>query len=282
MTEDVEGLRLRSRLAHLASSSSELSVSQLRLIVAIERVVARMQTIPALAKHLIFKGGFVLLKTLETTRFTKDIDAVALGIDGKEVSRLIKQALDIDLKDGLWYGNAEVHELKSHRPYAGWQVIVPYQIGKPTGSTKKLSKLNIDIGVGDSVPKNLKHNRMSTLLPGNPISWKVYPPEYILSEKLEALFQRGATSSRAKDIFDISLLSKTCTDFKKVKSAISNTFEHRNTLIPTSFFDYASSIDLEILKEAWPSVNIFGTKPEFEVVWEQVLGYLKQLDRHLK
>ena len=240
MTRQIKAQKIRAKLAQMASKNSDFSINDLRLIVALERVVARIETIPKLADHLIFKGGFVLLKTLETHRFTRDLDAVALSLSKDEIPDLIQQALKTDLQDGFWYGEAEIDELSSKNPYGGWQMIAPYQIGDPPalskGGMKKLSRIQIDIGIGDKIPKDLPRSTMPALSFGEPVSWIVYPPEYIFSEKLEALFSRGSASSRAKDIYDLVLLFPNCSDLELLKTAIRETFEHRETPIPFSFF----------------------------------------------
>lgn len=46
------------------SKESALSHNDLRVLIALERAVARIESHPKLSEHLIFKGGFVLLKTL--------------------------------------------------------------------------------------------------------------------------------------------------------------------------------------------------------------------------
>ena len=55
-----------------------LSVNDLRVILALERAVARIEAEPKLSKHLIFKGGFLLFKSVDTTRYTRDVDALVL------------------------------------------------------------------------------------------------------------------------------------------------------------------------------------------------------------
>ena len=73
-----EPFSLGERIKGLAADpKSQLKLSQIRIIVAIERAVARLEAIPRLRDHLLFKGGFVLLKTIESARFTRDLDALS-------------------------------------------------------------------------------------------------------------------------------------------------------------------------------------------------------------
>lgn len=54
--------QLIQSLKKMASSNTHLSINELRVILALERTIARLQHDTVLADHLIFKGGFVLLK----------------------------------------------------------------------------------------------------------------------------------------------------------------------------------------------------------------------------
>ena len=99
-------------LKEIAANDSRLGHNEWRIIVALERAVARLEQHEQLREHLVFKGGFVLLKTTDTTRFTKDVDALAVSIHRENVPALVQSALAKDLDDGLWYGNAETKDLE--------------------------------------------------------------------------------------------------------------------------------------------------------------------------
>ena len=76
--------KLINALKKLAQTDSRLNVNELRIIVALERAVARLQYDKILAQHLVFKGGFVLLKQYQSSRFTRDADALAVDISKEE------------------------------------------------------------------------------------------------------------------------------------------------------------------------------------------------------
>ncbi len=72
------------KIKALASHDSRLSINELRVIIALERAVARFEHEPLLAEHLVFKGGLVLLKSFDSLRFTRDADALAIGISSED------------------------------------------------------------------------------------------------------------------------------------------------------------------------------------------------------
>jgi hypothetical protein len=64
---------IKQKLVFL-SQEMDRDFNGLALEFAIERLVVRLQSSPKLSKHLIFKGGFVMLKTYGSNRSTIDLD----------------------------------------------------------------------------------------------------------------------------------------------------------------------------------------------------------------
>ena len=260
-----------------------LSHNELRIIIALERAVARLQSHKKLSKHLVFKGGFVLLKTTDTNRFTRDLDALAHEITKKGIPAIIAVALSEDLDDGLWFGDVLVEEILGQEEYGGVRINCAFQIGEPPKEmkkVKKLSRIHIDIGFGDDIPKELNLQKMRSVIPfEKSVSWYVYPLEYIFSEKLETVFQRASINSRAKDIYDLVLLYPICSSKRKLSEAIERTFKRRGTLMPTSFYKEAKLIDTTILKSAWNSVQLSEGAIEFDDYWKKFLILLQVIDQ---
>ena len=120
---------------------------------------------------------------------------------------------------------------------------------------------------------------MISILPDvNPVSWAVYPPEYILAEKLETFVARASANSRAKDIFDLNLLFDLCQDPTEIMMAIKKTFQNRKTEMPASFHEFAKEINHIILKPAWTAVQLMEGNVAFEESWDQFLKQMKRLD----
>ena len=224
----------------------------------------------------------MLLKTVDTLRFTHDVDALALGISRARVPEMVERALKLDLDDGLWYGDFEVKDLVDQGPYGGYRFTSAFQIGDPPKEkekVKKLSRIHIDVGFGDAIETIPRKQRMISILPmGKSVSWSVYPLEYIFAEKLEALFVRGSANSRAKDVYDMPLIFPKCSSPRAVFKAIERTFTHRKTPIPTSFLKAARGFDLSIIRSAWLSVELADATYSFESTWKDFLACLDKLD----
>lgn len=119
MSKTMSPDKIQLELNKLAKNEKTLSVNDLRMILALERVIARVENHKKLSKHFVFKGGFVLLKTVDSDRFTRDVDALAIGLSRKQVPSLVEEALSQDLQDGLWFGDVKTSDLVNQGPYDG-------------------------------------------------------------------------------------------------------------------------------------------------------------------
>jgi hypothetical protein len=268
-------------LAKLAKEST-LSINELRVVLALERVVARIDAHKVLRNKLIFKGGFVLLRVFDSPRFTRDLDALVVDMPKQKLLLQVKEALNVDLNDGLYFAQPEMEDLVDQGKYGGYRVRIPFQIGSlPTDShkLKKLSRVHLDVGFGDVILGKPKRTKLTPAIEGeNPISWKVYPVESIYAEKLETLVSRGSANSRAKDLFDLVVLFEEVKTSARLSTAINQTFANRKTALPASFSAYFKTLDLSILDRAWGSVELSGGKMLFASCKRRLNLVLKNID----
>jgi hypothetical protein len=281
MTREQQARRIRAAIIDLSKKDDSLSVNEIRVILALERVVARLAHDPLLDKHLVYKGGFVLLKTLGSTRFTRDLDAIGLDLDQGKIEKLVPKALAQDLGDGFWFGEIQLKPLEDQGDYGALRFSAAYQIGDPPEgeeARKKLSRIHFDVGFGDEVPKTLSRKKIPGLLDQKPsVSWRVYPPEYIFSEKLQTLIARASVNSRAKDIHDLVIIYPECSATKLIV-AIAGTFAKRRTELPHSFKEFAESLDTRLIESSWTSVQLADRDSEFRSTWRDLLKMLEKLD----
>jgi Nucleotidyl transferase AbiEii toxin, Type IV TA system len=275
--------RIQLELNKIAKGSKVLSVNDFRTILALERVIARLESHKKLSKHFVFKGGFVLLKSADSDRFTRDVDALSIGLSRKQVPDLVENALSQDLQDGLWFGDVKIRNLVNQGPYGGYTFNAAFTIGKAPSvrdpRIKKFSRIRIDVGFGDALDSVPKKQSMPSILGGEDlITWSVYPLEFIFGEKMEALFSRGSNNSRAKDIYDMQLIFGKIKDKKMLRKAIHKTFENRKTPIPESFYSSAQEFELAVLRKAWGSVELSVGNKSFDDVWGKFLNILRSLE----
>lgn len=268
----------------LVKNDPRFQINEVRIIVALERAIARLSRNKELSEHLIFKGGFVLLKSFESQRFTRDADALAVAISKEKLKDLVSQALADNLDDGLWFGDFKLQELTEQGEYGAYRFDCAFQIGEPEmKKVHKFSRIHIDVNFSDRLPAKPSHQTMPSLLEHEePVTWKVYPIEYIISEKVQTLFDRGSANSRAKDLYDLNYLFPRCSDREKVTNAIRQTFKHRGTSLPSSFLANAEGFDKTILKAAWPGIRVLDNKADFDETWKTLMNHLAETDAYFQ
>lgn len=268
-------------LAKLTKTSA-LSINELRVVLALERLVARIEAHRILRDKLIFKGGFVLLKTFDSQRFTRDLDALAADLPKQKLLSQVKEALAVDLDDGLYFAEPELEDLVDQGRYGGYRIRIPFQIGPlPADShkLKKLSRVHLDVGFGDVISGKPKRAKLTPAIEGEePISWRIYPIESIYAEKLETLVSRGSANSRAKDLFDLAVLYDEVKTGARLSTAITKTFANRKTDVPASFAAFFKTLDLTILERSWSSVELSGGKMTFTTCKRRLASVLKGVD----
>lgn len=284
MSQDDKSRDILRALARLVKNSS-LSINELRVVLALERVVARIEAHKGLRDKLVFKGGFVLLKSFGSQRFTRDLDALAQDIPKQRLLDRMTEALAMDLNDGLYFGDVAVEDLIDQGQYGGYRIKIPFQIGplpKDARKRKKLSRVHVDVGFGDVILGKPKVAKVSSIVEGEaPLSWRIYPLESIFAEKLETLVSRGSGNSRAKDLFDLVILFDEVREQRPLKGAIKKTFSNRGTEMPTSFAEFFASLDLTILERSWGSVELTGGKMSFASCQRRLQGVLRGVDKLL-
>lgn len=280
MSRQEKAQKVRANLTKLAEASDTLSVNELRIILALERIVARLTSAQELEKHLVYKGGFVLMKLLGSNRFTRDLDALGVGIEKEDVARLVPLALEKDLSDGFWFGDTKLVPLDDQGEYGALRFDSAFQIGEPEkNKIAKLSRIHFDVGFGDKIPPKLQPVETESLIPGEkPISWKVYPPEFIFSEKLQTIVIRADANSRAKDVYDLVLLYEKCTDRSALHKAVQLTFKARETEIPPSFSEFAKKLNIRQIEMSWRSVKLESLELDFATAWSRLLTMLEEFD----
>ena len=181
-------------------------------------------------------SSMCLAQIINLGRETRDIDFLLIQIKGsvETIKDIIEEIATIDIGDNFVFSQVYVSELPiENKKYPGYRISLQGTLGQIK------NKVSIDIGYGDVVrPEVLKIELMRSKGPlfEETINLKSYPPEYIFSEKLEAILHLGESNSRMKDFYDCyRLIQDGVLDKKRLKRAIQETLENRGTevhLIP--------------------------------------------------
>lgn len=201
------------------AKSIGLKVPQTEILLAQERFMARLGTIPE-GKHFVWKGGSLILRlyrTLPKPRFTIDLDLLVRGYNVSDVIILLKKATETDLSDGFQFHEISQTEMKRDTPYGGTRYRITWSFfKKPRSQT-----LDIDVCAGDAVePRRVVSKDIFLIdIDQIPVSFQVYPAEFIFAEKLETVFKFKTGNTRVKDFIDLWTLSQSNLDIDAAEAA---------------------------------------------------------------
>ena len=262
---------LKSKLKSLSKETGK-TFNELFKQLIFERFLARISQSPH-RNSLIFKGGLCLRQYVEINRETKDLDFLIKKANAEKahIDSIFKEISALDLGDNFQFHKANLTELEvEHKKYPGFRIKIPVTMGNMKDN------LQIDIGIGDFVQeKELEvvtlDYKDAPMFDQKAISVLAYPPEYIFSEKLQAITQLKALNSRMKDYFDCyTLIKEDVMDLEEVKQALSMTFKLRDTdLVLVS--DYSNE-----LTQPWKAFTkkVDDTPENLSVVIGEINSYL--------
>ena len=253
MTKATEN-RVKDKLKNIMRDTG-IPFNNLLLTLFLERFIVRIGKSKH-AENLIFKGGMCLNQYIDLKRQTIDMDFLLTKLKGNidSIREMIEEVTQIEINDDFEFSDVKVSELSlEHKKYPGYRIDLQGYLGKIN------KKITIDIGIGDVVRANsievelLKSNGP---LFEESIQLNAYPPEYIFSEKLEAILHLAESNGRMKDYFDCyHLIKSNVLTPKTLKKAITDTTDNRGTKLALI------THNRDELEKRW---EIFSTKNKVE------------------
>ena len=203
------------------------SVQNAQTLFVLERFLARVAQSPY-RDQLVIKGGILLyLLTRAWNRPTEDLDLLVLRIPGESLEQVLREILVIDLGDRLEF-QADLmtsEEIREDTGYPCRRFTVPFRFGPRYAQVIKL-----DLSFGDPVtpgPRLIEFRPMLEDFQGGLVMG--YPVETFIAEKVETLLVRGMATTRAKDLFDLWVISRVGSDLRltPIAEALRATADYR-------------------------------------------------------
>jgi predicted nucleotidyltransferase component of viral defense system len=219
----------------------------------IERLVVRLLSINSFKSAVVFKGGFVGMRAYDSPRYTVDLDALVQGVNLSRSHQIIINGVEMFSGDGVWFHFEKMLDLKTQGEYPGIRLSFRAGLGeKKKEDIIRAQIINFDMGVGDRVtPVSVQ---TECLLTKAEISWRVYPREVIVAEKLHSFFSRPLGNSRSKDLYDLFFHLPLC-NAKKLRSAVNETFAGCKTIVPDDIPRTFSELRVTTLQQGWASAT---------------------------
>lgn len=278
MTTKSKGESVRQKLT-LLSKKMGVQYKNIETLFMIERLVARLMTDKTLARHLVFKGGFVGIKIYESPRYTVDLDALLVRANIDDTLKIVKENATKDLDDGVWFRFEDQINLATQGEYGGIRHSYRAGIGEVLKDLKRAQVVHFDLGIGDPITPGPQQKQTPSLLTGNDeISWSVYPIETICAEKLHALISHGNENSRSKDVHDLAIFLPKA-DSSTLKQALKNCFEFRSTDLPQSFHSEIKKLNTDRLEKGWASaVASIPNAMSFKTAFEKTVQLIGEIE----
>ncbi len=198
---------------------------------AMERLLYRLSC-SGHRDSFVLKGALLFRAwDVPDSRAPRDIDFLAfLDNSPEHLAAIFREVCTIAGDDGLVFDpdSVEARKIKEDADYEGVRVRFRGLLGKARIT------MQIDTGFGDKVHPDVVQADYPTLLKLPAPSLRMYPPETVVAEKVEAMVHLGSLNSRMKDFYDVWRLSRQFEFDKSVLAeAIAQTFNHRGTeLVP--------------------------------------------------
>ena len=243
----------------------------------LERFIARI----AASKHrdsVIIKGGILISAiTGIDMRSTKDLDATFRGCGTiRDFENIAMDVIAIELDDQVRFSFVRSEEIILDNNYPCCRIHMRGLLGTMN------EKVEIDVTTGDFITPGEIEYGFPTLFGDEKIPIFAYTLETILAEKMTAILDLGVFSTRAKDYYDVYLLTNTQTDKidrTVLAMALQNTLRRRNkegllVNCRDTIFKTVNSIDIQRHWEKYRNEYPYAADIDFRQIVSALLRLL--------
>ncbi len=178
----------------------------------------------------VLKGAWLFYTWGVARRATRDVDLLA-SIERTTIESAFREivAVEVEQEDGVRFkaDSIRLDEIQEDGDYVGLRMRMVAELGH----TKV--HVQVDMGFGEVLLEEPVRVELPVLLDFDRPKIRVYSPEAVIAEKLEAIIKLGAINTRFKDFFDLHLLSRERRfEGGGLKDQIAATLRHRETDLP--------------------------------------------------
>lgn len=268
---------VHQRLLNVARKTGRPSNEVLQYF-AMERLLYRLSC-SAYKDSFVLKGALLFrVWDVPDCRATRDIDFLAFVENSAEnLAAIFREVCTIEGDDGLVFApdSVDARTIKEGADYEGVRVRFRGLLGKARIT------MQIDVGFGDKVHPGVVRADYPVILDLPTPALRMYPPETVVAEKVEAMIHLGSLNSRMKDFYDVWRLSRQFDFDPEIQSeAIRQTLENRETKLMPYDELKADLLENDKLEKQWSAfLEKSGvTGPEtFHDVLEEIATFLSPL-----
>ncbi len=203
--------------------------------------------------NYIIKGGFLIASMVGLeTRATMDMDATIKGypVDEETIRKMIEEIIAVPIDDSISFQLKSIREIREGDEYNG------YRASLSADCEKMAVPLKLDITTGDKItPREIEYS-YKLMMEDRSIRVLAYNPSTVLAEKLETVVSRGDQNTRARDYYDIFILSKLQAEnieTENLRAALEATTEKRGSAeLMKQYREILRTVkNSEVMKRQW-------------------------------
>lgn len=185
-------------------------------------------------ENFILKGGCLVASLVGlSTRSTMDIDATikSFPVTEDSIRSMFQEVISVLVDDNIVFELSTITEIREKDEYNGFRILF-FAHFEPMKIPVK-----VDITTGDEItPKEIRYD-FKLMFEDRSLQILSYNLETLLAEKLETIISRSTENTRARDFYDVFILSKLKNDeinYSLLKKALLKTAEKRGTSVTLS------------------------------------------------
>lgn len=221
----------------------------------LERLLERI-SVSQYKWKFILKGGMLISAMVGLdSRTTMDMDATIKNVDFSKENLLsiFKEIIDAPVDDDVKFSIKGIEEIRERHDYGG------YRISLEAAFQTVIVPLKVDVSTGDIItPKEVVYS-FDLLFDDRRIEILAYNLETVLAEKFETIITRGILNTRARDFYDVYILTRLqAKNINKddFKNALALTAEKRGVIdkvdnFPNIIEEIRSNKDMQNIWEAY-------------------------------
>jgi len=272
--------QLKDWINNIAKENNLLANSVLQNFM-MERFLERI-AVSKYKDNFILKGGFLIAAMVGINmRSTMDMDTTIKGIpvNKETIEKILNEIMSIDLDDNVEFKIKSIKNIHDVSDYDDFRVSAEVKF------FTIIVHMKIDITTGDVIiPIEIEYP-FKLMFEERDISIKAYNLNTILAEKIESILARNVANTRARDYYDVYILSnlrRRDIDLESLGNAIRKKAEERNTLVYLNNKDkYLRDIEeSEYLKEVWESYTRKFSYAE-GIRFDEIVNILKDILKYI-
>lgn len=170
----------------------------------LERFLERISLSPY-KENLVLKGGMLIASIVGTAfRTTMDMDATlrARSLSAETIETMLKAICALDVEDEVRFEFKRLEKIREDDSYGGYRAALFAHFDSIRTPVK------IDLTTGDKLTPGAILYQYPSGFEEKTLEIWAYNLETVLAEKVETILRRSTLNTRARDFYDVYLLSK--------------------------------------------------------------------------